>query len=244
MALPALAFPESKSFGTHLIDYMSSADGPADFFDFVQVFASHAKNLPISPEQRAVAENIRAHSSDVWSLLVFPDIISEGTKWIQKTGLFIDGCVQGSDAQTVQGAAKDALLQSVDFLNTIGEGGTFLHNKKWVDLGAAGPWMGGLYSTTSLISDGVDMHAQISNLQDPAACAESQWLSIVKLVKDVASILLSLISLTALILGIAIETVFLLPSAALGLSTVFIISKIYGYFYERVVVETTRVVDG
>ncbi len=204
MAAQAQTLP---GFGGYLVGYMSTADGPADLLDLVQVGASWIKQLPLSKENLACAESVRAHASNGWAVLVFPDILVEGTK-------FFHTLVK------TEAVSSTVFLQGVDFLNALSEGAFLMHNKKWVNLGACGSWAGGICGVTALIADGVDISEQLNTLDNP--------LSLIKLVKDIVSVALTLIGLVVL----ACETA-VFPLAVLCLSTVYISAKITISFYER-----------
>jgi hypothetical protein len=233
------------SFCTHVTSYLNTADGVADFTDAVQISMRYMQAFPLSDYQRGVVENVRGAASDAWSILVFPDIVAEGAKFFQKTGVFFESCYAG-DYDNVGATAKNALLQGVDFTNTVSEGAIFLHGKNWIDIGANLPAASATYSVTSLISDGVDVLDQVGKLtqepsvdKEPEEIAAVRMLAVIRLVKDVASILLAVISLTALYLGILVESVALLPPLILGLSTIFLVAKVTAYFYDKMLVEPT-----
>jgi hypothetical protein len=176
-------------------------------------------------------------------MLILLRVFSHGCKFVQKTG-------EWSDVRSTE-AAQRAILQGIDFVNVASEGATFLHQKQWVDLGSAAPWANGIFQATALLSDGVDVWDQWTEIEeiqrlrsastdlDPLLDAR-EWLCIVKLIKDISSIALSAIALGVLIFEIVTESVLLLPPLILGLSTLFIICKIYAYFYEKICIEAVQ----
>ncbi len=246
---------EPKSFCTHIVDYFSSADGPADLLKAIQLSAQYMQVLPLSREQWRVADSVRDAASDGWSMLVWADVVAEGTKFYQKTDELIRVFCNPSLAQRDEGIshlAKQTLLQGVDFLNTVSEGSLLMHNKKWVDMGKCAPWICGVFEGTSLISDGVDASNQwdlmnqirtvrqgnlVIEVEEIAALDLRGRLCLVRLVKDGASIVLSIAGLAIMLSGIAVEGSALLMGLLLVLSTIFLVTKIFAHFYERVVVE-------
>lgn len=234
------------SFDAHAVNYLTTADGSADLLDGVQLVAQCIHRLPLTSTQFGALEDLRRTSSDSRSMLVLLRAVTYGFKFVQRASEYVEADARSSEV------AKRAILQGIDFINAASEGVLFLHHKQWVDLGSTAPWANGIFQVTTLLSDGVDVWDQWTAIEEihgqraasttspNALLDEREWLCLVKLIKDISSIVLSAIALGLLIFEIVVESVPLLPTLTLGLSVLFIVCKIYAYFYEKICIENSR----
>ncbi|MBI2743874.1 MAG: hypothetical protein HYX48_08170 [Chlamydiales bacterium] len=240
MSSPPAAAPQG--FFYHLPTYFSTLEGGTDFFDGLEIGCRYGSYLPLTTSQHQLLGEVRASAADVWGLLAIPATLIEAVKWGGELGRFIE--VAGSDCSKIEEATRGLFLQSSNLVYSSTKMLSTFQNKRWIDLRSATPWVGGGNCVASLAGDLVDLYDQITRIGEIeqtkrregvnlAEAGEREWLAIVKIVKDCASIILSAILLGALIFDIVIESVALLPPLLLGLSTIFLVSKLYGYFYER-----------
>lgn len=245
--------PAVLGLDVHLTRYLSTAEGSADLLDAVQTVAQYVKALPLTFAQLDLAESFRSTVADGRSTLILLKIFGESFKLYHKTAHLLEVVqLPTSDARPAEigVAAKRVVVQGADLANAASEGALFLHQKKWVDLGGALPWTTAVLNASTLLADGIDAYDQWTGIEeiqwqraDTGADAHldaREWLCIVRLVKDIASIILSVIGLGLLIFEIVMDSVALLPPLILGLSTLFLVCKIYAYFYERACVEAIQ----
>lgn len=221
--------------------------------DLTNITAQYLAVFPFNPAQQESLDKIRRTGSDVWGATAFPDMVVSAVKLsgrVTDLAAHLWCCGELWKFSELQEAAKNALLEANNLTYSITKGLSFSHSKQWIDLGRGAPWIGGINSVSSLVSDSFDVYNQaweIATVQrraeEPDAKPEEEylsqreWLAIVQLVKDCASIVLSCIILTAFIFEVALETVTVLAPALLVLSSIYIASKIYAYFYQRMLVD-------
>ncbi len=247
--------PVSLGLSGHLSRYLSSAEGATDLLDVVQTAAQHIQNLPLSDHHQRALANIQSSAGEAWQFLGLADAIGGGVELCAKTGELITLMQLPSDnpkTQEIPELAKKVLLQGSFVTYSSTKALSLFQAKKWVDLGSDAPrWISGINNVSALIMDGFDLYdqstaiheiqlkrAQATQVEEIADLDAQAWLCLVKLVKDVASLLLSIIVLTTLIFEIVVESIVILPPILLTLATIFLITKIYGYFYERLLEES------
>lgn len=231
------ASASERGWSDHLVDWCDVRE-MTTFCDAVSVVAQHCQSLPLSHKHQHVAKSISDTAGDAWGVLAFPAMISEGTKFCHS----ISQLTTNPDDEPIRELASKAFFQGNDFVYQVSKGTSFMHAKKWVDLGKSGAaWSSGINYLAWFIGDAHGIHDQVVELNALTAGEKAddeeghkRWLCIAKLVMHVASALIAFIGLTVLVFEIVVESVALLPALTLGLATFYLVFKIYAHFYERV----------
>ena len=244
-----LADVNAIGFGAHLGNYLSSTDGATDLCLAIDTAVQHLQALPLSPAQQGVLEGVGKSASDGFLLLGLPDAITGSIKFYKQASGLIELIREpGDDSKygKVQGAAKGLLLQGAAVAYSSTKVASLIQNKKWADLNA--PLISGVNNLSSLVMDSFDLFDQASKIytirQERAEATQGQrqvapevvereWICMVNLVKDVASVVLSVLILALLVFDVVAESVAILPPTILALTTIYLTAKLYAYFYER-----------
>ncbi len=246
-----LADVNAIGFGGHLGNYLSSTDGATDLCLAIDTAVQHLQALPLSPAQQSVLEGIGKSASDGFLLLGLPDAITGSIKFCKQASGLIELIrlrQPGDDSsyEKVQGEAKALLLQGASVAYSSTKVASLVQSKKWADLNA--PLISGVNNLSSLVMDSFDLFDQASKIytirqeraeatqgqrQVAQGAVEREWICMVNLVKDVASIALSILILALLVFDVVAESIAILPPTILALTTIYLTAKLYAYFYQR-----------
>lgn len=245
--------PPPKDGLDRVAQYMESTSGAWDLFRIFDHAVQYLQNLPSLSEG---FKDLSSGISKVVSLsgvsLSLPTLFSDVNTLRRKTGAFVSALeLPHSDPlrrQKVLQSGKDAFVSSMWLTNTAAQATLFFNEAKLVKLGEYLPVVDGVYQGSALVSDGIEMVEQAYNLhsyqkvqprddQEAAELGEKKWLAWMVVLKDVASVALSIISLVGIALGIAIFSLPVMAVVALGLSTTWLTMKISSYFYKEIIKE-------
>ena len=242
--------PVSKDGLDRVSAYTDSTSGAWDFFRVVNQATGYFKEIPSLSDS---ARQLFLKGSEASNLsgisLSIPTIFSDLNTLRKKIGAFSEAQALPDDdplrRQKVLQAGKGTFLSAMWLTNTVSQAGLFLHEAKVADLAQYVPAIDSVYQGSSLISDGAELVEQAYKLNSdramqwltPTQIEEEKNLARIVIIKDLASVVLAVISLGGIALGIAVFSIQPIAWIGLGLSTVWLTAKISSYFYKGIIQE-------
>jgi len=250
---------ERKDFGDHIAKWVDSTDGAKSFFKVFDHALDYAKLLPnLSEGAQSFIEKTHKITDFTGSALSFPVLISDANNlrhsiasWWRASEL---PDADKSRSEKIVRSAKKSFLDSCTLTNTASQVITFLSESNFIQQSAsAARAVDWVYNVTSLVTDGAELAEEaykVHRNQGRMGAAKTEkeqkvlqekinlsWLTIVK---DVASVALSIIGIIALVFGALTQGVVIIAPIVLGLSTIWLAMKISAYFYERIIKERNK----
>lgn len=225
-----------KGFLDHCATYLTSLEGSRDLFDVIS-HVSRAFELFSSPLSEA--SKLATQVKDLFELsglsLSVPSLVVDmNTLDHSLSRLFAVSC--GHTMQTVK-AIKDVAMQALLLLNTGTRGVLFAQGSKILSLTARQIVRVNLIaSVASFITDGSDLIRDCLEWQVEGKSKEADNLAFMNVVKNLSSVAVSALMLFSYASGMALAEP-LIAGSIFALGTVYLVSKISGYFYKKMVVE-------
>jgi len=250
---------ERKDFGDHIAKWVDCTDGAWSFFKVFDHALDYVKLLPnLSEGAQSFVEKVRRITDLSGSALSFPALISDAND-LRHSIVSLGKAYELPEAdknrsEKIVRAAKKSFLDGCTLTNTTSQIITFLRESNFIQQSAAAAravdWV---YNVTSLVTDGAELAEEAYKVQrnqgqlgtaktekEQNVLQEKINLSWLTIVKDVASVALSIIGIIALVFGALTQGVVIIAPIVLGLSTIWLAMKISAYFYERIIKERNK----
>ena len=248
-----LDLPPPQDCCDYLAEWVRYPDGTSDFFDTLNHASRFLGMMSLSMQAQEVVQKVGAASNIAWSMLVWPDVITE-------TNTLKHAFVQLYDAhqlpyndpirsQKIQQASIHAFRKGICFVNTSSDAAGVLYSFELVKGGPGASFFCNVYNLTSLISDSWDFKDQyekrehIHDVMNDPQCSEPQRdylyhksnLALLKMIQDISSVAMAAIALICMVFGALIENTIFLPPLLFGLSVAYLLINIIYYFYSKIV---------
>ncbi len=256
--LPQIRSERNKGVFDHIADYVGTSSGVLDVFRVGNHLFSVIE-MSLSPSHKfiSVAEKAKQIFNTAGIGLSIPQIFSDIHSLCKSfTHLFAVQDLPYNDflrTSKIGQAIKETFLDSIHLTNTVAQIILFVENVKLFLFEASHlHFLNGIYNLTSIIEDGVELVGEYFKLQyyhspeakprngaETAKLEEKKVLSWIMIAKNVSSIALSVIlSYGMMISTVAAGSITVIPIVLLSLSTFWLTTKLVGYFYEKIIVET------
>jgi hypothetical protein len=253
--LPEAPVSSSKDPLDYVAEYVGSATGTWDFLSFIDQSLCNLKVLPsFSENEPALFGRISdvIYTLGIW--LSIPALISDSNALRRSFAHVLEvRDLPESDPlkiRKITRAAKACFLDSMTVANSFSQASLFLDRVKIFAYNAVQlRIIDGIYYVTSAIGDGAELIEEcfklneyqssqndVPNPVEDAKLKEKKCLSWMKIVKDVASVALSLIAIIG-ILFVSTQAIPLIAVMCLVLNTFWLTMKIACHFYNKIVVE-------
>ncbi len=226
----------SKGVLDHSEDYLGTSEGVRDLCDVVShVFGTlELCTSPLS-EMGRLATKVKDVFGTTGLALSYPQLISDVNRLRHSVSrLFLSSCVQ--TMQTAR-AVKDVAMSFLLLVNTGSRAVLFAQNSELLFLAARQvSRVNIIVSVTSFITDGSDLIRDCLEWQVEGKTAERDNLAFMNVMKNLSSVAASALLLISYAFGVSLTEPVMLGSMFV-LGTVYLVSKISGYFYAKMVVE-------
>lgn len=225
-----------RGFLDHCDQYFGPSEGSRDLYDIISHTAVIVElmTFPLS-EMSKLASKVREVFEVTGLGLSFCQLVPDVNALSHSTSrLFTSGFTQ--TVQTAR-AVKDVAMHSLLLVNTVTRVALFANGSELLSLTARQVFRASIVlSVTSLITDGSDLIRDCLEWQVEGKSMEEDVLALSNVIKNLSSVAVSALSLVAYLFGVALtEPLFVGSMVVLG--TVYFTSKVFGYFYHKMVVE-------